>query len=101
MLKNCINIDMPNWDILYDNINEIEFKRFNIGKVSDIDLKEEISTFRKSEVKDVVEKCKKRIYAKSKEIIEDNKIAYSYLSYLYNFLVDLMQGLKRKKEYKG
>ena len=77
MLKNCINIDMPNWDILYDNINEIEFKRFNIGKVSDIDLKEEISTFRKSEVKDVVEKCKKRIYAKSKEIIEDNKIAYS------------------------
>ena len=101
MLKNCINIDMPNWDILYDNINEIEFKRFNIGKVSDIDLKEEISTFRKSEVKDVVEKCKKRIYAKSKEIIEDNKIAYSYLSYLYNFLVEFDARFKEEKRVQG
>ena len=42
MLKSCINIDVSNWDTLYDNINEIEFKRFNIGKVSDIELKEEI-----------------------------------------------------------
>ena len=101
MLKSCINIDVSNWDTLYDNINEIEFKRFNIGKVSDIELKEEISTFRKNEVKDVIEKCKKRIYAKSKEIIEDNKIAYSYLSYLYNFLVEFDTRFKEEKRVQG
>ena len=101
MLKSCINIDVSNWDTLYDNINEIEFKRFNIGKVSDIELKEEISTFRKSEVKDVIEKCKKRIYAKSKEIIEDNKIAYSYLSYLYNFLLEFDTRFKEEKRVQG
>ena len=101
MLKSCINIDVSNWDTLYDNINEIEFRRFNIGKVSDIELKEEISTFRKNEVKDVIEKCKKRIYAKSKEIIEDNKIAYSYLSYLYNFLVEFDTRFKEEKRVQG
>ncbi len=100
-LKRCINIQKPSWDTLYDNINNIEFKRFNIGKVSNTDLKDEISIFRKNEVKDVIEKSKKKIYTKSKEIIEDNKIAYSYLSYLYNFLVSFDTKFKYQKKSEG
>ena len=53
------------------------------------------------DVRDVIEKCKKRIYAKSKEIIEDNKIAYSYLSYLYNFLVEFDTRFKEEKRVQG
>lgn len=101
LLKKCINISSPSWDNLYENINHVEFSRFVIGKVSNIELKEEIASFRKNEVKDVIDKAKKKVYAISSEILKDNKNAYSYIRYLYNFLLSFDKLFKEEKKNAG
>lgn len=101
MLKKCINIDYNSWDTLYSNLLDVTFSKFNIGKVSDEELKEKIATFRKKEVKEVIEKAQKEIYATSNEIIKDNKVAYEYLKYLYNFLNSFDTAFKEEKRKQG
>lgn len=101
MIKKCIAIDTPSWDKLFSNLQEIEFSRFSIGKVSDEELKEEIASFRDKEVKDVIKKINKKIYAKSKEILSDNKIAYRYITYLYDFIVSFDEAFKEEKKKAG
>lgn len=100
-LKSCINIDSPNWDELYNNLNNIEFKSMPRNKVSNEELKEEINNFRKKEVKDVITKLKKKIYAKSGEILKDNNIAYGYMKYLYDFLLAFDERFKLEKKEAG
>lgn len=101
MISQCINIDSPSWDKLFSNLSVIEFARFNIGKVSDEQLKEEIANFRDKEVKDVIKKINKKIYATSKEILSDNKIAYKYITYLYDFIVSFDNAFKEEKKRVG
>ena len=101
ILKNCLNIENNSWDRLYENLSLVVFPRFNIGKVSDEELKNEIKTFRDKEVKPVIEKAKKEIYAKSNEILKDNKIAYEYIKYLYDFLVSFDTLFKEEKKRQG
>ena len=100
-LKSCINIECPNWDELYSNINSIEFKSMPRNKVSNEELKEELNNFRKKEVKDVITKLKKKIYAKSSEILKDNNIAYGYMKYLYDFLLAFDERFKQEKKEAG
>lgn len=90
------NID--SWDELYNRVNNISLDRFNIGKVADEELKEEIKEFRNKEVKGLIDRTKKKIYAKSDEIIKDNKIAYRYMEYLYNFLVEFSNRYDEEKK---
>lgn len=100
-LRSCINIPTPNWDALYDNLNKLEFKSMPRNKVSNEELKEEISNFRKKEVKGVITNLKKKIYAKSSEILKDNNIAYVYMKYLYNFLLAFDERFKQEKKEAG
>lgn len=100
-LKSCINIKDNSWDKLYYNLSEFSMPKFTIGKVSDEELKEEIATFRKKEVKEVIEKAKKKIYATSNEILNDNKLAYEYIKYLYDFLLDFDNAFKEEKKKQG
>lgn len=100
-LKNSIYIQNNSWDKLYENISNISFSKFVIGKVSDEDLKNEIAEFRKKEVKDVIDKVKKKIYATSKDILEDNRIAYNYIKYLYEFLEKYDKKFKEEKKNLG
>ena len=97
-LKKCINIQENSWDVLYDNLNNVEFKKFMIGKVSNEELKGEIAEFRKKEVVEQIKSLKKKIYAKSADIIQDNKEAYKYISYLYEFLKTFDSMLKDEKK---
>ena len=101
ILKSAIAISNKSWDKLYENISNINFPKFVIGKVSDEELKNEISEFRKKEVKSVIDKIKKKIYAKSNEILEDNKIAYKYIKYLYEFLVRYDNNYREEKKNLG
>ncbi len=101
MLKSCINIENDNWDKLYENLESVEFAKFAIGKVSNIELKEEIAEFRKTEVKDVILKVKKKIYAKSSDILQDNSIAYEYIKYLYELLLSFDKRFKEEKIQSG
>ena len=101
ILKSAIAISNKSWDKLYENISNINFPKFVIGKVSDEELKNEISEFRKKEVKSVIDKIKKKIYSKSNEILEDNKIAYKYIKYLYEFLVRYDNNYREEKKNLG
>lgn len=100
MLKSCVNTN-NSWDNLYNNLCDFSMPKFAIGKVSDEELKEEIATFRKKEVKEVIEKAKKKIYATSSEILKDNKLAYEYIKYLYDFLLSFDSNFKEEKKKQG
>ena len=97
-IKRCVLQENNSWDKLYENINSIVFNSFPRNKVSDIELKDEIKEIRDKEIKAVIEKCKKKIYAKSNEILEDNRIGYQYMSYLYNFLLSFDTVFKKEKK---
>ncbi len=100
MLKVCVNAN-KSWDNLYNNLADFSMPKFTIGKVSDEELKEEIATFRKKEVKEVVEKARKKIYSTSSEILKDNNLAYGYIKYLYNFLISFDNNFKEEKKKQG
>ncbi len=101
MLKQCINISSPSWDKLYENLSTITFKTFSIGKVSNTELKEEVANFRNEEVKKVIAKLVKNIYAPSREILIDNKIVYKYITYLYDFILEFDTEFRKEKKAQG
>ena len=86
----AINLTLRNseksWDKLYENLRNIDFKNLPAYKGNNIELKEEISNFRKTIIKAEIEKCKKNISDNSENIIENNKNAYEYLKYLLYIL---------------
>ena len=97
-IKKCVLQEDNNWDKLYENINNIKFGTFPKNKVTNTELKDEIKEIRDKEIKPIIEKCKKKIYASSKEILQDNRIGYKYMSYLYNFLVSFDTAFKEEKK---
>lgn len=82
VISSCNN----SWDKLYELLNGITFGRLPIYKGENIFLKEKIVSFRNDVLKKTVETLRKSIYSISSNILKDNKIAYEYISYLYEFL---------------
>jgi len=85
-IDRCIKCSNNSWDLLYENLNMIEYARFPSSKVSNEILRDELKKFRDKVVKDEVVKMKNNIYAKSNHILQDLKNTYKYLEYIYGFL---------------
>ena len=98
MIENVLNIPKPSWNELYSKLNLIAFSTLRFNRGVDEELKEEIKEFRQKEVKDVITKLKKKIYANSNEILKDNKIAYEYMTYLYDFLISFDTAFRAEKK---
>ena len=99
-VKACI-VNGTTWDKLYELLyaNNIGMNLRN--KVQNTDLKEKIKDFRNNILKKEIENAKKQIYEKSSQIILDNKKAYEYLKYLYDFLEKFDEEYTRQKEEKN
>ena len=78
-VNNVLNIPKPSWDELYSKLNLIAFSTLRFNRGVDEELKEEIKEFRQKEVKDVITKLKKKIYANSNEILKDNFKKYKHV----------------------
>ncbi len=74
------------FDKLYECLNELEFNNMPRYTGENLELKEEITNFRKSIVKENIKSIKKSVYASTNDILHDNKIAYSYLEYIMKLL---------------
>ena len=88
LLKLCIFNSDKNWDKLYDSINNITFSRAPAYKGDNLELKELVTSFRNDVIKKGTEKCKNSIYANTEQIIIDQKIAYEYISYIYDIIIN-------------
>ncbi len=85
-VRRCI-VNTNNWDSLYELLN-FETLRDNLrNKVANTELKDEIKDFRNGILKKKISEISKRIYNKTEEILQDNKIAYQYLTYLYDLII--------------
>ena len=100
VLKKCIKILPNSWDSLYENLNQVEFIRFNAGKPADTEKKDSIKNLR-DDIKKNIEKAKNKIYAKSKAIIEDNQVAYKYIKYLNTIIHSFDEKFKDEKNRLG
>jgi len=96
-LKACI-INGITWDKLYDILHTGTFAANLRNKVSNTELKDKIKDFRNNIIKKEIENAKKEVYEKSKQIIKDNKIAYEYLKYLYDFIVKFDEEYTSEKQ---
>lgn len=102
LLKLCLLSGEKNWDKLYNAINNIVFSRAPAYKGDNLKLKELVTSFRTDVIKKGVEKCKKSIYANTEQIIKDQKKAYEYIAYIYDFIIqfdEIYKGLKNEKNY--
>lgn len=86
ILDRCINSYDNSWDKLYELLRIESIKDNTRKKVSNIELKDKIKDYRNLVLKKGYEDIKRNIYAKTSEILADNKIAYEYVKYLYDFL---------------
>ena len=87
ILDRCIKNGKNSWDTLYELLHTSNFSKNLTVKVSDTLLKDEIRDYRANVLKKTFTLLQDRIYEKSEQILKDNKIAYTYLKYLYDFLV--------------
>ncbi len=85
-IDRCIKCSNNSWDLLFDNLNMIEYARFPSNKVRNEVLKEKLKKFRDKVIKEEVSKIKSNIYEKSSYILKDLKNTYKYLEFIYNFL---------------
>ncbi len=99
ILDRCIKNGKNSWDMLYELLHTSNFSKNLTVKVSDTLLKDEIRDYRANVLKKTFTLLQDRIYEKSEQILKDNKIAYTYLKYLYDFLVLFdSEFLAQKKE---
>lgn len=96
-LKACI-INGTTWDKLYDILHNGTIGVNLRNKVSNIELKDKIKDFRNNIIKKELENAKKEVYEKSIQIVEDNKIAYEYLKYLYDFIIKFDEEYTKEKQ---
>lgn len=97
ILERCILCHENSWDKLYENLRMETMKDNTRKKVANTELKDKIKDYRNFILKKAVEDAKRNIYAKTKEILADNKIAYEYIKYLYDFLVLFDEEFKKEK----
>lgn len=101
LINRCI-LNINSWDKLYETLNSQELKKNIISrKITNIELKDKIKDFRTKILKKVVDDIKKSIYAKTKEILIDNKKAYEYIKYLYEFLYNFDREYMKLKNEMG
>lgn len=98
ILDRCINNYDNSWDKLYELLRYDEMKDNTRKKVVNIELKDKIKDFRNTVLKKGFEDIKKSIYATTKDILADNKVAYEYIKYLYDFLVLFDEEFKNQKK---
>lgn len=101
-IDRCIKCSNNSWDLLFENLNMIEYTQFPRNKVANELLKEKLQNFRKTVIKDEVKKIQKNIYANSCDILEDLKNTYKYLEYVYSFIEKsdtLYKELKKDSNY--
>jgi len=101
-INRCIKCSNNSWDLLFENINMIEYSRLPSTKVSNDILKEKLKNFRQTVIKDEVSKMKNNIYANSIDILTDLKNTYKYLEYIYYFLEKcdvIYKELKKEANY--
>ena len=102
LLKLCLLNGEKNWDKLCESISNISFSRAPAYKGDNLKLKEMVTSFRTEVLKKSVEKCKKNVYEKTKQIIKEQQVAYQYISYIYDFIVKfdkIYKELKKGKNY--
>ncbi len=85
-IKDIVLNSANSWDKLFLCISSVEFAKMPRYTGNNIELKEEISNFRKNIIKDNIKKIKEVVYAPSSQILEENLSAYSYISYIYYIL---------------
>ena len=101
-LKLCILNSSKNWDSLYLAINNFEMKKAPTYRGENKELKEMVLSFRSKVLKKSLDKLKKSIYEKTDIILKDQKEAYPYISYIYDFILRFdkeYQILKTEKGY--
>lgn len=89
------------WNVLYEKINSIEFSKMPRYSGVNLELKEEISNFRKNVIKQTIINIKEIIYADTKQIILENMSAYEYISYLYYLIVKFYEKYNKLKSDKN
>ena len=89
------------WDKLFDNLEKIDFKNLPRYTGNNILIKEEVTNFRKTVIKETVKKCKKNMSANTQKILSDNKKAYPYLKYIYFLLQEFEKEYLRLKKNKN
>ena len=98
ILDRCINNYNGSWDKLYELLRYEDLKDNTRKKVVNTELKDKIKDYRNLVLKKGIEDIKKSIYANTKDILNDNKIAYEYIKYLYDFLVLFDEEFKKEKK---
>ncbi len=96
-IKMCIDNSKVSWDRLYEEIQKISFGTFRVGTVSDEDMKKQLTSFRNG-VKKSIDNIIKKVYGTSKQILEDNRIGYKYMNYLYDFILSFDNNFKLEKK---
>jgi ATP-dependent helicase/nuclease subunit A len=101
-INRCIKCSNSSWNLLFENLNMIDYMQLPRNKVTDEDLKEKLKRFRQTVIKDEIKKIKNSIYSTSQSILQDLKNTYKYLEYIYNFLVkcdNTYKELKKESNY--
>ncbi len=102
LLKQCVSVNEKSWDKLYENLRELDFKKAPRYSGQNLELKEILSSFRSKVLKEEIKKLKLNIYEKTDTILADQKIAYSYIKYICDFVIkfkDKYDKLKIEKNY--
>lgn len=86
-IKSILN-ECDTWDKLYHMLNNFIFLRMPAYKGENIELKDELVNFRNKILKKDIEELKKQVYENSTNILMDNKIAYQYISYIYDIIYE-------------
>ena len=100
-LDEILNTCSSSWDFLHSKLNNINFENNPRYSGDNVELKESLMYFRNKVLKDTIKKIKLNIYATSKDIIKDNKIAYKYMKYIYNVLEEFDIEFKKLKKNKN
>ena len=101
ILKNCINPSLRTWDNLYAKLRSDTLARAPIYKGENVNLKEKVASFRKDILKKSIDEIKINIYETSNCILRDNRVAYEYIVYLYEFLMLFDKEYKSLKNEKN
>ncbi len=101
ILKQCINVNEKSWDKLYENLRELNFKNAPRYNGDNIELKDKLSSYRNKVLKEEIRKLKLSIYEKTETILADQKIAYSYIKYICDFVIKFKAEYDRLKSDKN
>ncbi|MDO4283123.1 MAG: helicase-exonuclease AddAB subunit AddA [Clostridia bacterium] len=100
-IKSIIAQSDHSWDKLYELLSHLDLGRAPSYRGDNKILKEKVDSFRKDVLKGTIENLRKSVYAPSEKILADNKIAYEYIIYLYEFLEKFDVEYNNRKRQSG